>query len=667
MILGKIIGKVSTKEFSFKIENKAEKFQYVQIMHEGKYVLGQIIEIEKDIEKTVGICNVIGYRDSDKVLKTLKTPLEPNIEVLDAKRDFIKETLGLEKNNNSAYIGKLSYYDIDVYLDLNKLLNKHISILAKSGSGKSFCSGVIVEELIEKNIPVLIIDPHGEYSSLKYPSSSKEKLEKFNLKPKGFLRQIQEYSTDISINTECKPLKLSSSNLSASELLQLLPAKLSNQQKGILYAALKNLDIIDFDSLIYFLESQESNVKYTLINIIEYIKKLGIFSQEATSMNELVQPGKCTIVNLKGVEQEVQEVVVYKLAKDLFNERKKGNIPPFFFVIEESHNFVPERSFNEAKSSRILRQIFSEGRKFGLGCCVISQRPSRVDKSALSQVTTQIILKITNPNDIKAVSNSVEGITQETEKEIKNIPVGTALVTGVVDLPLFVSIRPRKTKHGGDSISLLESVKHIDLENKSQKVEEDNREIIAVIKQKNSTQDMKLMDEKIKDIKSILIPCSYLTVFTNNKEELHLLVNMNNGDLITDSESGKGIRLDFNLPQLSPTQERVFKTALTIKEFTAAELFSKSGVQFSEIYDIINILVNKGFFIKEGASFKLSNKFNLNLKDYNCYEKIDYNKVDCDKKLEIKISLNDIKKLFSSFVNVTNARECFLQIYEIRK
>jgi len=680
MILGKIIGKVSTKEFSFKIEGKAEKFQYVQIMHEEKYVLAQIIEIEKDIEKAIAICNIIGYRDSDNILKSLKTPFEPGIEVIKANDEFIKETLGLEKDTNAAYIGKLSYYDIDVYLDLNKLLNKHIAILAKSGSGKSFCTGVIIEELIEKNIPVIIIDPHGEYSSLKYPNTNKEKLEKFNLKPKGFLRQIQEYSTDITINTDCKPLKLSSTNLSASELLQLLPSKLNNQQKGILYAALKNMDSIDFDSLIYFLESQESNVKYTLISIIEYLKKLGIFSQEFTSLNELIQPGKCTILNLKGVEQEVQEVVVYKLAKDLFTERKKGNVPPFFLVLEEAHNYVPERSFNEAKSSRILRQIFSEGRKFGLGVCLISQRPSRVDKSALSQVTTQIILKVTNPNDIKALSNSIEGINLETEKEIRNIPIGTALVTGVVDLPLFVNIRPRKTKHGGDSISLLDSVKNIPKEeefvntdqsfSKNLNEKNSNSEILALIKQKSSVQDLKLMNEKIKDIKSILVPCAYLTVFDQNPKsqgEIHLLVNLYSGDLINNIETGIGMKLDFNLPVLSPTQNKVFKTALDIKQFSAAELFAKSGVQFSEIYDIINILVTKGFFVKEGTNFKLSNKFNMDLKDFNCYEKVDYNKVNFDKKLEQKINLNDIRRVFSSFVNVTNIRECFLMIYEIKK
>ena len=127
------------------------------------------------------------------------------------------------------------------------------------------------------------------------------------------------------------------------------------------------------------------------------------------------------------------------------------------------------------------------------------------------------------------------------------------------------------------------------------------------------------------------------------------------------------MKLDFNLPVLSPTQNKVFKTALDIKQFSAAELFAKSGVQFSEIYDIINILVTKGFFVKEGTNFKLSNKFNMDLKDFNCYEKVDYNKVNFDKKLEQKINLNDIRRVFSSFVNVTNIRECFLMIYEIKK
>ena len=88
--------------------------------------------------------------------------------------------------------GALFFKNADkVYLDLNKLLTKHLAVLAKSGSGKSFFSGVLLEELLERNIPVVVIDPHGEYSSLKYPSEVKEN--DFEIKPKEFLKHVQEY------------------------------------------------------------------------------------------------------------------------------------------------------------------------------------------------------------------------------------------------------------------------------------------------------------------------------------------------------------------------------------------------------------------------------------------------------------------------------------------
>ena len=56
---------------------------------------------------------------------------------------------------------------------------------------------------------------------------------------------------------------------------------------------------------------------------------------------------------------------------------------------------------------------------------------------------------ISHLNDIKAISGSVEGITAESEQEIKNLSIGTALLTGITDMPLFINIRPRLTPHGG--------------------------------------------------------------------------------------------------------------------------------------------------------------------------------------------------------------------------
>src|SRR3989344_325135 len=341
MYLGKIVGKTSTKDFRFKLDEKAEKFQYIQFTQNNTPVLAQIIEIEKDPEKTIAICQTLGYRDQNTRLQILKTPPEPNTEIFNADDSTIREILGLNDKKAGAYIGKLTNYpNIKVYLNLNNLLTKHLAVLAKSGSGKSFATAVLIEELLDKKIPVVIIDPHGEYSSLKHAAENSTELERFDIKPKSYAQEIKEYSPDVTTNPEAEPLKLSNQNMTSKELLHLLPTKLSNNQKGTLYASLKNIQNLNFDNIISELEIlDDSYSRYTIIHVIEYLKKLNIFSENSTPLSELVQQNRCSIINLKGISSELQEVIVYKIAKDLFQARKTNNIPPFFLVIEEAHNY----------------------------------------------------------------------------------------------------------------------------------------------------------------------------------------------------------------------------------------------------------------------------------------------------------------------------------------
>jgi hypothetical protein len=125
-------------------------------------------------------------------------------------------------------------------------------------------------------------------------------------------------------------------------------------------------------------------------------------------------------------------------------------------VVEEAHNYIPERGTGNAASTSIVRTIAAEGRKFGLGLMVISQRPARVDKNVISQCNTQIIMRVTNPNDLKALSKGLEGMTSELEEEIKRLPPGVAmLVSNEIERPITVSVRPRKSRHGGVSTQIV--------------------------------------------------------------------------------------------------------------------------------------------------------------------------------------------------------------------
>jgi predicted metal-dependent hydrolase len=127
MILGHIIGKTTTTEFSFIVNKDCLKHEFIQILHKKyDWVLCQIRELEKTTDKTLALCKVIGYLDDNNKLKSIKYPFEIGSEVLIAEDDFIKKALSLESDNNAALIGKLEGKDINIYLDLNKLLTKHV-------------------------------------------------------------------------------------------------------------------------------------------------------------------------------------------------------------------------------------------------------------------------------------------------------------------------------------------------------------------------------------------------------------------------------------------------------------------------------------------------------------------------------------------------------------
>jgi len=660
-MLGRIIGKTSTTEFKFKVENEAKKYQYLKVPVQDSFILGQIIEIEKNFEETIAACIVLGVKESTG-LKTLRFPLNPGTAVENADEDFINESLELEKEKG-AFLGNLEYTNLRVHIDLNKLLTKHIAIIAKSGSGKSYTAACLIEEILDRKIPLVIIDPHAEYSTLNKPNiKEKEKLESLNLKPKGYSQIIQQYTPDVSVNPEAKQLKLSLGNISPSSLLHLLPAKLSNVQIGLIYSSLQNLDRINFDDLIISLDTEDNPSKYTLMNLIEQVKKLNIFSEIPTPLQELVQPGKCSLINLKGIPPEISEMVVYKLVSDLFESRKLGNIPPFFLVIEEAQNFAPERSFGEAKSSGVIRRVLAEGRKFGMGVCLISQRPSRLDKSALSQCTTQIILKVTNPNDLRSISSSVEGITSETEKEIKNLPIGTALLVGVVPQPLFVNIRPRKTKHGGAAIDIVGESE--DFEENS---DSNSRDLLPIIRQKTSLQDLETMSErKIQEKEILLVPCLHLQI-QKDADMFNVLINLNENTLITDAEKILGITLPSNL-QLSESQLKIIRATLNLKVFTAAQLFSQSKLQFSEVYDVVKNMTEKGLFLKkENNQFELNRQLKMfsEIEKFNFNQKPEFIKMDYSKKLEANYRKEAIVNLFSKFFTIINSKDCYLESFHI--
>jgi DNA helicase HerA-like ATPase len=318
----------------------------------------------------------------------------------------------------------------------------------------------LIEELMKHKVTVCVIDPHGEYSTMKHKGVIKKTSRDFGVNPKGYDDRIMEFAPDTNANKGARPLKFTLHNLDAREILGLTNIKNVKSYLTMLRKAVDTLretkSNYSVKDIIAVLEANAESSSAGLITELEYLNEIDVFAEQGTKIDELIQKGKTTIINLRGAPQDIQELIVNRIGNALFELRKIGKIPPMMLVVEEAHNFCPQQGM--AICSKVFRTIASEGRKFGLGLMVITQRPAKVDKNVLSQCNTQIILKVNNPNDLKAITASIEGLTDGMEEEIQRLPIGTAIITGGgVSMPLFVEIRPRESKHGGDSIEVVPS------------------------------------------------------------------------------------------------------------------------------------------------------------------------------------------------------------------
>ena len=472
--VGVVYGDVGSTSLKFSVIRPVERNEFVQIPHETcGPVMGRVEEVERhtdlslekaqalgegepvDIEEKMSASvAVIGYRDDRDLLQVPRTPFKAGAPVSHAEEDLIKKVLGLrDDKHHGAYVG------IKVYLDINAMVQKHVSVLAKTGGGKSYITGVLIEELMRHHVTCVILDPHGEYASLAEKGKVAHGSERFGVEPRGYRDVIQVFSPDVKINPHARPLKFTLSNLDARDILSLTGG--GGKLRQHLTALRKALDLLRQSSrdysmmdIIRVLERDEDPQNAALVDDLEYLAEVDIFAREGTRIDELVVKGQTTIIDLKGTPPDIQELIVNRLCTALFELRKVNKIPPLMLAVEEAHNFCPQ--VGQVASSKVFRTIASEGRKFGLGILIVTQRAAKVDKNVLSQCNTQIILKVTNPNDLKAISSSVEGLTPGMEDEIQRLPIGVAIVTGAgLQMPMMVEVRPRETRHGGESVQVI--------------------------------------------------------------------------------------------------------------------------------------------------------------------------------------------------------------------
>lgn len=376
-----------------------------------------------------------------------------------ATEDEIVRSLGLASDEKvGLYIGEtVSGTQAKIVLK-REAVQRHMFVCGTTGSGKSYATGVIVEELIRHKLPVIFIDTQDEYSALVSELGGK----------------VVEPGEDFTIRI---------SSLTESELIDLLPEAMKQSSLqcdivakafGELQTRLRNEDISRFtlDDLLEKipeataeLTAKEGDIPRVTdtttrrLRTLQYHKVFGKGVEKA-HWPTLMYP--CLAINCKRMTAVQLQTVATAVLRELQNYRLHGHIPPYAVVIDEAHLFVPEGKSSPCK--QIIAEGVRIGRHHGICMILLTQSPVDIDKSIIRQCNTRLVFAL-EPDQLDAIRGVKADASEEMLRSLPKMPRGVCLLSGTyesVKHTIPVDIRERRTPNseGGKTPLIFDDMKN---------------------------------------------------------------------------------------------------------------------------------------------------------------------------------------------------------------
>lgn len=369
-------------------------------------------------------------------------------------------------------IGQLSLFEKErAYLDPNKFFGKHLAVLGSSGAGKS-CT---VSSLLQKvaNFPdtnIIILDIHNEYrdafpDSCKYLNIAELELPYWLMN----LAELQETFIDerdenaSSQLTVLKDLIVQSKKGKNPQLSDVLTVDtpvffdLSEVRAKMQYLDTEKISggaqgakegpfYGKFARFLVRLDSRLNDPRYAFMFKPKVYIQSGSFHELLSQIFGSEGSAQVTIMDMSGIPFDIVNTIVSLIARlafdfNFWNPNRKEF--PILLVFEEAHNYLPSGGSNTGTSAarRTVERIAKEGRKYGVSCMIISQRPAEVSETILSQCNNFVILRLTNPVDQNYVKKLMSDTFSGLIDTLPSLRQGEALVIGeAIPMPLRVQI-----------------------------------------------------------------------------------------------------------------------------------------------------------------------------------------------------------------------------------
>jgi hypothetical protein len=431
----------------------------VELADEGLDLLDTVLSSSRDqVEGTVLVLGCTSETDY-RTLRPLNYPVQPGALVTLPPATAVKTILtGEETDTHRMKIGTLiGRRDVDVSLRTNMVVARHMALLAMTGGGKTVAARRIIRELLNAGYPLVVLDPHGDY------------LEFWKKRHIFRDNEIMLFYPHLNVNDQNRDMIAFLVSRMTQGFTDPQKEKFNESLESISIGRDERLSIVSFiGRLLQDLANREAKHPGTIPAVRralrfvqnqmeamdvsnELLRKrmpqlsFGPMPDPTTEPEELVSPGRMSIIYLGGYDHLTQSTIVSLLLKHLFEVRAsmRDKIPPFLAVVEEAHNFIPSWSEGQAEtpSLEIIRKVITEGRKFGVGLLLISQRPSRLDETTLSQCNTFMVFRLVNPRDQGFVEKVMENLTKADSKLLPGFGPGQGIISGqAVRFPLVIQV-----------------------------------------------------------------------------------------------------------------------------------------------------------------------------------------------------------------------------------
>ena len=445
------------------------------------------------------------------------------------EKDLLDIYGGAENITGLLPIGKHSSSEnLDVYLDIHKLVLRHSAILGSTGSGKSNSVVTIIKNLICQmgNSRMVLIDPHGEYASA-FPDAkvfrigdpdnplyvpfwlmNYDELAYFlvGAKPQDDARPEYRNFREMIVRAKKNNCQLRAGNVNPDFITADSPIPFDIRQiwytmNRTVYATYNSTTNQTKETECLINEGNAENLiaakfkPYSMGSTVPFKAKDGAFFAYEKKLiarlkdsryDYMFYPGnyrnidsgrdihelladwiggeeRLTILDLSNVPFEVMDITVGLITRFIYDSmfwgrfvENTGRDRPILVAYEEAHSYLGKED-DTRYAKEAVERIFKEGRKFGIGAMVISQRPSELSETILAQVGTFIALILTNSSDQSIVKSMAPDNMNSLIDLLPSLRIGEAVVVGeAINIPSRVKLplqTPRPDSSDPDVVS----------------------------------------------------------------------------------------------------------------------------------------------------------------------------------------------------------------------